>query len=497
MSTAFLFPGQGAHYAGVLGGLQASHAVVRQVTGEVEQVARARLGKSLQRVLWQEPRSTQQLLDDDPDLLQLVLFAVPVAVHALLVAGGVQPQVLMGHSFGEIAALTCAGAFTPGEGAQVVCERIGALAANSGPRSGMLAVAASRARVQQCLQAWSARRPPRTGPGASVAPVRVAVVNHAQQVVVSGEATELDLFAAHCAMQGLQARALQSPHGFHHPALARAAHDFAERLSAFQPRPLRLPVYSPILGRAYRSGDDLGECLAHHLTMPVDFEAGVQALLAQQVSTFVECGALDALGKSVIRVAGPGRAKVFAVLKQRVDEPAGVDRVFQHFQPQRMTTHTTAPESDLLTAFEAFWRERGPAVAGQIKSEFLSFIQLQRHAAVVSTPAAPAPAPAAVPVAPAVTVPAAALPRAELFAQLVAIYAQAMEYPPEVFTEGVELESELGIDSVKQTEIIQRISAQYRLPPLPANFRAGDIKTMGQIVDFVHANVGRPALAAA
>ncbi|WP_010110850.1 acyl carrier protein, partial [Burkholderia oklahomensis] len=102
-------------------------------------------------------------------------------------------------------------------------------------------------------------------------------------------------------------------------------------------------------------------------------------------------------------------------------------------------------------------------------------------------PAVPvaAAAPAAAPTAP--------VPRDRLFTELVAIYAEAMEYPVEVFTETVELEAELGIDSVKQTEIIQRISARYGLPPLPANFRAGDFKAMGQIVDFVHEHQGKAA----
>jgi acyl carrier protein len=80
------------------------------------------------------------------------------------------------------------------------------------------------------------------------------------------------------------------------------------------------------------------------------------------------------------------------------------------------------------------------------------------------------------------------LSRTQLFNELVNIYAEAMEYPPEVFSEAVELEAELGIDSVKQTEIVGRVSGLYGLPPLPANFRMSDYKTMGQIADFVFAH---------
>ena len=55
----------------------------------------------------------------------------------------------------------------------------------------------------------------------------------------------------------------------------------------------------------------------------------------------------------------------------------------------------------------------------------------------------------------------------------------------EVFSEEVELEGELGIDSVKQTELLARVSEKYNLPERPADFRMSDYHTMGLITDFV------------
>ncbi|KAB0643230.1 acyl transferase, partial [Burkholderia territorii] len=113
-----------------------------------------------------------------------------------------------------------------------------------------------------------------------------------------------------------------------------------------------------------------------------------------------------------------------------------------------------------------------------------------RLAAVAAPTLTAVPAPSA-PHDPHTAAKPAHVPRERLFAELVDIYAEAMEYPAEVFSETIELEAELGIDSVKQTEIIQRIIARYALPPLPANFRSGDFKAMGQIVDFVYENQGK------
>ena len=154
--------------------------------------------------------------------------------------------------------------------------------------------------------------------------------------------------------------------------------------------------------------------------------------------------------------------------------------------------------------FEAFWAERSPFMIELLKSEFVSFL-LQRHIQCMpvemtgSPPLAqPAPplaqlAPPLAQPAPTEAAPATRIGRDRLFSELVAAYAEAMEYPSEVFTETVELEGELGIDSVKQTEILGRIRETYKLPSLPANVRIRDFKTMGQIVDLVFANQGKAA----
>jgi acyl carrier protein len=149
--------------------------------------------------------------------------------------------------------------------------------------------------------------------------------------------------------------------------------------------------------------------------------------------------------------------------------------------------------------FEAFWAERSPFMIELIKSEFVSFL-LQRHiqwtpVEMTASPPFVQPAPPLAQPLPAEAAPVTRLGRDRLFSELVAVYAEAMEYPPEVFTETVELEAELGIDSVKQTEILGRIREAYKLPRLPANVRINDFKTMGQIVDLVFANQGKAAAA--
>jgi acyl carrier protein len=89
---------------------------------------------------------------------------------------------------------------------------------------------------------------------------------------------------------------------------------------------------------------------------------------------------------------------------------------------------------------------------------------------------------------------AAGLARADLFAEMATTYAAALEYPVEVFTESVALEADLGIDSMKQTELFARAAERYGLPDPPPDFRLGDYDTMGKVVDYLfsHQNQAPP-----
>ena len=155
--------------------------------------------------------------------------------------------------------------------------------------------------------------------------------------------------------------------------------------------------------------------------------------------------------------------------------------------------------------FEAFWADRGKNIAGYAMEEFedflasnkISFAQLFTQALSSMEMAEPAPAsPVLTVTAPVSASPApasAGLSREKLFKELTALYATALEYPEEVFSEEVELEGELGIDSVKQTELLARVSEKYNLPERPADFRMSDYHTMGLITDFVFEMQGKGA----
>ncbi|MEO6081962.1 MAG: acyl carrier protein, partial [Umezawaea sp.] len=97
------------------------------------------------------------------------------------------------------------------------------------------------------------------------------------------------------------------------------------------------------------------------------------------------------------------------------------------------------------------------------------------------------PLPAEPPVVKRATAPAAQVDRENLLVEVRSVYAAALEYPEEVFADDVLLEAELGVDSVKQIELMTRVASHYGISEQARGVRLADCDTMGKVVDFLHA----------
>ncbi|ARF58895.1 hypothetical protein B1H19_36155 [Streptomyces gilvosporeus] len=89
-----------------------THAQITDVFKEIDAVAAEYGIPSLSHTLFEEEPSVQEILGRRAEIMQLAIFGGSVAVHRVLVDGGVEPKALVGHSFGEIAALVSGGAFS-------------------------------------------------------------------------------------------------------------------------------------------------------------------------------------------------------------------------------------------------------------------------------------------------------------------------------------------------------------------------------------------------
>ena len=436
-SAVYLFPGQGAYLDSVFAELGGWRSELGEVFDQIDAVLRETgLRDPISPQLFaRRPPSLEDLVRDDPDLLQLALFGTSAAVGSVLLAEVGRPSVLVGHSLGEIAALTAAGALSVRDGAFIVAQRNAALR-TAGHPGGMLALGVNARRASALVELMG-------DPG-----VAVAAENSPRQTVVSGSEDQLLLAADVAGRMGISATRLHSPYPFHSPLMAEASEVFERAIRGVRQAPLRVPVYSPISGRCYHDGDDLPSVLASHLTLPVRFLDAMRHVHGDGADVFVECGARNALSGLVAKSL-PEVATVPCLTG-----PSPVDSL------RGALSWLTGAESEQ------------PARSG---SRADSGSRTDSGSRADSGPRSDSPAEPR----------SSGADRAGVLEDLRALYAEAVEYPVEVFTEDVDLEADLGVDSVKQTELLARVAQRYGMPEGAEGIRVGDFPTLGHIADLV------------
>jgi [acyl-carrier-protein] S-malonyltransferase len=292
---ALLFGGQGAYAPGALMKLEGAAAgevreVLRVVDGVAGEFGRAGVSELLRSA---GGPGAAELAERDPFALQLAIFAIGVAGQRLASSSG--DAVFVGHSMGEIAALTAAGAFELADGARLVCHRAEALAAACRRRGGMLSVQLSAARAAHLVELVD-------DPEAAV-----AVRNAPGLTVLAGPEEALASFVRIADAMHVRSSRLPAPYAFHSPMMALAAERFAAAIGPIRQRPLRARVYSPVAQRFVHDGMDLKLLLAGQLTAQVDFLGALRALHEAGVHHFFEAipSGLSALVKRSVPGAGP------------------------------------------------------------------------------------------------------------------------------------------------------------------------------------------------
>ncbi len=231
--AAFLFPGQGAQYAGMARGLYETEAVFRAEVDECAEILRPLFGMDLRELLRASPddESAAAALRRTQNT-QPVLFALEVALASLWRSRGVLPVAMAGHSIGEYVAAHLAGVWTREEALTLVAHR-GRLMGSCEPGS-MLAVHLAEADLRRRLSAHPE--------------LSLAAVNGPSACVAAGPAEAIDRLEADLAPAGIASRKLQTSHAFHSTLMEPAVAEFETQVRAFEARPPRIPFLSNLTG---------------------------------------------------------------------------------------------------------------------------------------------------------------------------------------------------------------------------------------------------------
>jgi len=215
------------------------------------------------------------------DLLQPLLVAVSLGYHRRLVDRGITPDVVAGHSLGEITALAAAGVVTD-EMAVTLAAWRGELMQEAAIDldGGMLAVATDR---REEFLSWVA--------GAAPSEVVVANDNAPGQLVLSGRRHVLVELAGRIFKEGLGRHRLLDVSGpWHGPWMAQARDHFGRRAAQLPFAPPRIPILMNATGRPSVDPEEIRSLVVESVAAPVRWREAMEQLREMGVAGILEVG---------------------------------------------------------------------------------------------------------------------------------------------------------------------------------------------------------------
>jgi acyl transferase domain-containing protein/phosphopantetheinyl transferase (holo-ACP synthase) len=282
---AFLFPGEGSQYPGMLADLCIHFPEVRRLFDTADRIARE-LGETLppSEHLFGPVCQADLELWSAATAVNLVLNA-QWALFQVLQGLGLVPDAVVGHSSGELLALAAAGVFPTDRALEQRLGRLGAIfrgfeTSGELPAARLLAVAADRQRVEAlCRNA-----------GASGA--AIAMDNCPHQVVVAVPESEVERTLDVLRAEGVLHEDLPFERAYHTAGFGRVTGPIADFFAAMTLQPPRLAIYS--CASRQRMPDDTGairELAVAQWTRTVAFRETIETMHADGLRLFVDVGA--------------------------------------------------------------------------------------------------------------------------------------------------------------------------------------------------------------
>ena len=284
---AYVFPGQGAQFTGMGKDLYDTYTEAKELFHQADEI----LGFEISKIMFEG--TAEQL--KETKVTQPAIFIHSV-ILAKIMGADFAPDMVAGHSLGELSALTAAGSLSFADGLKIVSARALAMQAACEAQASTMAAIIGMADdvVEEVCE--------------SVDGVVVAAnYNCPGQLVISGAIPAVEKACEILKEKGAK-RALLLPVGgaFHSPLMEPAREELAKAIQDTEFKKPMCPIYQNVAAFAVENTDDIKTNLIYQLTAPVKWTQSIQQMIKDGATEFIEVGpgkALQGLIKKIDREA--------------------------------------------------------------------------------------------------------------------------------------------------------------------------------------------------
>ena len=281
--VAFLFPGQGSQYVNMLRELCNFEPLVANTFREADEVMTPILGKPLTSFIFVEGDAAS-LAQAEIDLrnttiTQPAMLTANIALLRLMKKFGFKPDMVIGHSLGEYAALVAAGVLSFADALKVVSARGREMAKVSWEDNGcMAAVSGPLSDVENILKTIDGY-------------VVIANINSPVQSVIGGATKAVEAAIAAFQAAGMQAQKIPVSHAFHTKIVAPASGPLRQIIAGMNVQAPQLLIVANVTGELYpTSREEILDLLADQVASPVQMVKSMQTLYREGARIYVEIG---------------------------------------------------------------------------------------------------------------------------------------------------------------------------------------------------------------
>ena len=291
---AYIFPGQGAQFTGMGLDLYEKYPLAQEYFEKANDI----LGFSITDIMFEG--TAEQLKETKVTQPAIFLHSV---ILARVLGESFQPEMVAGHSLGELSALVANGVLSFEDGLKLVAKR--ALAMQKACEVQKSTMAAIIGLEDGLIE----------GICADIDGVVVAAnYNCPGQLVISGEIEAVEKACAILKDKGAKMAVVLPVGGaFHSPMMQPAREELAAAIEATDFNEPTCPVYQNVVAKAVTNADEIKKNLMSQLTAPVKWTQSIQAMIADGGTEFIEVGpgkVLQGLMRKIDRSVAASAAEI-------------------------------------------------------------------------------------------------------------------------------------------------------------------------------------------